>query len=66
LPNISVEHFDGKRTVQVAAAHGMNSRQHYIVKHVLLNEDYNFLEEKMFDPINLNKSVEHGFCGKSG
>ncbi len=50
LPNISIENSNGKVTVQVVTAHGMDGYTHYIVKHVLLDEDYNFLDEKMFDP----------------
>jgi len=50
LPNIDVDKSNGKVSVQVVTAHGMDSYQHYIVKHVLLDEDFNFLAEKMFDP----------------
>ena len=42
---------NGKISVQVTTAHGMESYQHYIVKHVLLDQDYNFLNERMFDPM---------------
>ncbi|NOR71445.1 MAG: hypothetical protein GQ532_17435 [Methylomarinum sp.] len=52
LPNIEIEQLDGMVKVQVVTAHGMDAYQHYIVKHVLLDQDYNFLDEKMFDPMN--------------
>jgi len=28
----------------------MNAYQHYIVKHILLDQDFNFIAEKLFDP----------------
>lgn len=51
LPNITVKRSNTKVTVQIVTAHGMDNYQHYIVKHVLLDKNYNFLDEKMFDPI---------------
>ncbi|MCF6252999.1 MAG: hypothetical protein L3J75_17295 [Methylococcaceae bacterium] len=51
LPNIEIQRNGGKITVQVVTAHGMDSYKHYIVKHVLLDQDYNYLDEKMFDPM---------------
>lgn len=50
LPIIDVERVNGVAKVSVTTAHAMDSYQHYIVKHVLLDENYNFLDEKMFDP----------------
>jgi superoxide reductase len=50
LPNIEIERAKDKVTVQVVTAHGMDGYKHYIVKHELLDENYNFLDEKMFDP----------------
>jgi len=50
LPNIDVDKSNAKVSIQVVTAHGMESYQHYIVKHVLLDENFNFLAEKMFDP----------------
>ena len=51
LPNIEIQRDGEKVTVQVVTAHGMEGYKHYIVKHVLLDKDYNFLDEKMFDPM---------------
>ncbi len=51
LPNIEIQRNGGKITVQVVTAHGMDSYKHYIVKHVLLDQDYNYLDEKMFNPM---------------
>jgi superoxide reductase len=39
---------DGK--IKVMTSHAMNGYEHYIVKHILLDKDYNFISEHMFDP----------------
>ncbi len=51
LPKIEIECSNGNVTIQVLTAHGMDGYQHYIVKHVLLDKNYNVLDEKMFDPM---------------
>ena len=51
LPNIKIERDNGKVTVQVSTAHGMDGYKHYIVKHVMLDQNFNFLDENMFDPM---------------
>ena len=50
LPSIEIEKSSDKVKVQVVTAHEMKGYEHYIVKHVLLDQDYNFLDERMFDP----------------
>lgn len=50
LPNIELKKDGNKINVTVTTAHGMDGYAHYIVKHVLLDQNYNFLAEKMFDP----------------
>lgn len=51
LPNIKLIKQVDKLTVKVTTAHGMEGYEHYIVKHVLLDQQYNFIDEKMFDPM---------------
>jgi len=36
--------------VTVVTAHEMKGYEHYIVKHVLLDHSYKFLQEHLFDP----------------
>ena len=36
--------------VRVVTGHPMKPNDHWIIKHVLLNEDFNFISENMFDP----------------
>jgi len=46
LPAVEVA---GKK-VKVTTAHGMTDYSHYIIKHQILDKDFNFLAENMFDP----------------
>ena len=50
LPNIEVSKAGGGVTVKIVTPHEMKGYEHYIVKHVLLDKDYKFLFEHMFDP----------------
>ncbi|MDI1231518.1 MAG: desulfoferrodoxin family protein [Methylobacter sp.] len=50
LPNIEIEKAGGKVTVKIVTAHEMKGYEHYIVKHVLLDQNYKFIDEKLFDP----------------
>lgn len=36
--------------LQVVTSHPMKQNKHWIVKHILLNEDFKFIDEHMFDP----------------
>ena len=49
LPQIEVETGPEKVVVHVITAHKMSGYKHYIVKHVLLDENFRFLDEKLFE-----------------
>ena len=49
-PSIAIEKAGGKVTVKVVTAHEMKGYEHYIVKHVLLDQNYKFIDEQLFDP----------------
>jgi superoxide reductase len=51
LPNIEIDKKDGKVIVKVVTGHEMKDYEHYIVKHVLLDKNYKFLAEHMFNPL---------------
>lgn len=51
LPNVETESAREKVIVKVTTAHGMDGYNHYIVKHVLLDQKYNYLDEKIFNPM---------------
>jgi len=47
LPTIEVS---GKK-IQVTTSHAMNGYEHYISKHMVLNDKFEFIDEKMFNPM---------------
>lgn len=49
-PRIEIEKIEGGVKVKVTTAHEMKAYEHYIIKHVLLDETLGFIEEKLFDP----------------
>lgn len=51
LPNVEIGKADGKITVKVVTSHEMKGYEHYIVKHVLLDKNYKFIAEHMFNPM---------------
>jgi len=54
------------RGVQVVTGHPMKPNQHWIVKHVLLDENFNFIEQNLFNPINDKAAVtEFSLNGQS-
>jgi len=50
LPTIQISEWKDKSKVKVTTAHEMNAYGHYITKHILLDQDFNFIDEKIFDP----------------
>jgi superoxide reductase len=50
LPNIEISKQGSDVSVKISTAHEMKAHEHYIVKHVLLDKDYKFLNERLFDP----------------
>lgn len=50
LPNIEIEKAGGKVVVKIVTAHEMKGYEHYIVKHVLLDQNYKFIDEYLFNP----------------
>lgn len=50
LPNIEVSKSEGGTILRVVTGHEMKGFEHYIVKHVVLDKDFNFIAEHLFDP----------------
>ena len=50
LPNIAVSKEASGTKIEVVTSHEMKEFEHYIVKHTVLNDKFEFLTEKMFDP----------------
>jgi len=53
--------------VQVVTGHPMKANDHWIIKHVLLDHDFNFIAQNMFDPLKDKAAVsEFTLSGHSG
>lgn len=50
LPAIGIEKSGGKITIKIVTSHEMKGYEHYIVKHVLLDKNYKFMDEHLFNP----------------
>ena len=50
VPTIEKKAAGDKIEIHVITPHGMKGWEHYIVKHMLLDKDFKFIAEKMFDP----------------
>ena len=50
VPEIEKKAAGGKIEIHVVTHHGMKAWEHYIVKHMLLDKDFKFIAEKLFDP----------------
>jgi superoxide reductase len=50
LPNIEIQKMGGNVAVKIVTAHEMKDYEHYIVKHVLLDQNYKFIDEYLFHP----------------
>lgn len=48
---------DGDLYVDVITGHPMKAHEHYITKHILLDKDFNFITEKVFDPLKDKQAV---------
>jgi superoxide reductase len=51
LPSIELDKGGEGITVRVVTGHEMKDYEHYIIKHQLLDKDFAFLDEHMFDPM---------------
>jgi superoxide reductase len=51
LPSIELNKAGEEISVQVVTGHEMKGYEHYIIKHQLLDKNFAFLDEHMFDPM---------------
>ncbi len=49
-PLVKVSKSDSGATIKITTPHEMKGYEHYIVKHIVLDKDFKFLSEKVFDP----------------
>jgi len=79
LPQMAIEKIDNKLKVTVTTEHVMKFHEHHIVKHQLLSQNFEYLDEKMFtdpekdqDPTSTHELVDYkgeviyalSFCNK--
>jgi len=57
LPTIEIEKTADSVTVKVVTPHEMKGYEHYIIKHVLLDKNYKFLDEHLFNPTKDKEAV---------
>jgi superoxide reductase len=57
LPTIEITKAENTSTVKIATPHEIKGYEHYIVKHVLLDKNYKFIDEHLFDPTKENAAV---------
>ncbi|WP_286240816.1 desulfoferrodoxin family protein [Neptuniibacter halophilus] len=50
VPLITLQKSGADTMVEVVTPHEMKEYEHFIVKHILLDKDYGFIDELMFDP----------------
>jgi len=67
LPNIEVAKQADATTLQVFTRHTIEGYQHYIVKHMVLDKDFRFVAEYMFDPLKEKEArSEFSLAGYTG
>jgi len=60
LPNLEKQVSGGASQLQVETNHPMGGYGHYIIKHQLLNEEFGFMQEHLYNPTK-DKSPAHTF-----
>jgi len=63
LPSVEVSKDSKGAVIKVTTAHGMNAYGHYIVKHIVLDDNYQYLDEHMFDPAKDKAAVSQFSLG---
>lgn len=57
LPTIEITKAEDITTVKIVTPHEIKVYEHYIVKHVLLDKNYKFIDEHLFDPTKDSAAV---------
>lgn len=57
LPTIEITKAGDTSTVNIVTPHEIKGYEHYIVKHVLLDKNYKFIDEHLFDPTKDSAAV---------
>jgi superoxide reductase len=65
-PQIEVAKQEQGATVRVQTRHTQEEYDHYIIKHVVLDKDFNFIAEKLFNPLEEEPLSEFALGDYSG
>lgn len=57
LPLIEITKAENVTTVKIVTPHEIKGYEHYIVKHVLLDKNYKFIDEHLFNPTTENAAA---------
>ncbi len=57
LPTLEFTKAGDITTVKIVTPHEVKGYEHYIVKHVLLDKNYQFIDEHLFDPSKDNAAI---------
>jgi len=59
LPRIGVLKEDSKTRIKVVTPHTMHRFDHYISHHIIMNEDFKTIADRMFDPLKDRSAISH-------
>lgn len=63
VPQVTINRGEKGTVLTVTTPHEMKSFDHYIVKHIVLDKDFNFMSEKMFNPAQEPMPVSNHVVG---
>ncbi len=64
FPNIELEKGQDGAKIHVQTRHTFDGYDHYIIKHTVLDKDFNFIAENMFNPLQDKEPVSEFSLGK--
>ena len=64
LPNVEIGKGQDGVIIRVETRHAIDGYDHYIVKHIALDMDFNFITEYMFDPLKEKEAISELSLGK--
>ena len=64
LPNIEVDKQPQANRIRVVTRHTMEKYDHYIIKHIVLDKDFGFVAENMFNPLQDEEPVSEFDLGE--
>ena len=64
FPNVEVQKGQDGAIIRVETRHAIDGYDHYIVKHIALDKDFNFITEHMFDPLKDKAAISELSLGQ--